>query len=154
MKRVLVYKRTHIGDPNELGEFGCSNCMGRVRSWDFEAVIGVGGIGRDAIEGGVAGMVNWIGITPHKRPVKGKHPIVTFDHSLDLHNEKVDFRQVTPLLAERIYSKNIRATMTFTPAERKEIEKLLKRAESSAASIALGEVTAVAKPKRRNKKVC
>ncbi len=154
MKRVLVYKRTHAGDPNARGEFGCSDCMGPVRSWNFDAVIGVGGIGRDAIVGGVAGMVNWIGIDPHKTTGAYEHPILTFDHFLDLHDEKLDFREVAPLIAERIYSKNIRATMTFTPAERKEIEKLLKRAENSAASIALSEVTAVAKPKRRNKKVC
>ena len=41
--RTLIYKRTHPGDPDEKGRFGICDCMGRVRAWDFEAVIGVGG---------------------------------------------------------------------------------------------------------------
>ena len=40
--RVLVYKRTHLGDPGD-GVFGSSDCMGRVRGLKFNAVIGVGG---------------------------------------------------------------------------------------------------------------
>lgn len=154
MKRVLVYKRTHTGDPNELGEFGCNNCMGRVRVWDFKAVIGVGGIGPKAVKYGVAGKVNWIGIGPHKTTASWEHPIVTFDHFLDLHAEGIDFRERAPVLAARIYGEHIRATMRFTVAEREEIELLLKLAVNSAASKSATEVTAVAKPERRNSNAC
>jgi len=42
---TLVYKRTHNGDPDkDSGEFGCYNCMGRVRSLPFDSVIGVVGV--------------------------------------------------------------------------------------------------------------
>jgi len=42
--RILIYKRTHTGDPDLKGRFGIHDCMGRVRDYDYDAVIGVGGI--------------------------------------------------------------------------------------------------------------
>jgi hypothetical protein len=46
--RTLIYKRTHTGDPDpETGVFGNNDCMGEVRCWDFDAVIGIGGIGEE-----------------------------------------------------------------------------------------------------------
>jgi len=62
IKRILVYKRTHNGDPNENGEFGCNDCMGTVRDWDFDAVIGVGGISASRYK--MDGKITWIGIHP------------------------------------------------------------------------------------------
>ena len=56
--RTLIYKRTHIGDPDATGCFGIRDCMGSVRSHDFNAVIGVGGIGREPESYGIAGKVN------------------------------------------------------------------------------------------------
>ena len=45
-KRTLIYKRTHTGDPDpKAGVFGNNDCMGTVRKRDFDAVIGIGGIG-------------------------------------------------------------------------------------------------------------
>jgi len=38
---TLIYKRTHRGDPNESGVFGVWNCMGQIRGWEFDAVIGM-----------------------------------------------------------------------------------------------------------------
>ena len=46
--RILIYKRTHNGDPDAKGCFGACDCMGSVRSRSFDAVIGVGGIGPEA----------------------------------------------------------------------------------------------------------
>jgi hypothetical protein len=43
--RVLVYKRTHVGDPDARGRFGIHDCMGQDRSWHYDAVVGVGGLG-------------------------------------------------------------------------------------------------------------
>jgi hypothetical protein len=81
--RTLIYKRTHHGDPDPAGRFGTYDCMGRVRSWKFDAVIGVGGIGAEPVTHGLAGKVNWIGIGPHRADAPGKRgPIVTFDHFL------------------------------------------------------------------------
>jgi hypothetical protein len=38
--RILTYKRTHVGDPDQDGRFGIYDCMGRVRNYPFDAVIG------------------------------------------------------------------------------------------------------------------
>ena len=41
---TLVYKMTHKGDPDpDLGHWGVEDCMGRVRGFKFDAVIGIGG---------------------------------------------------------------------------------------------------------------
>jgi len=46
IKKTLIYKRTHTGDPHrEVGVFGENGCMRRVRGYKFDAVIGIGGIG-------------------------------------------------------------------------------------------------------------
>jgi hypothetical protein len=61
------------GDPDpETGQFGIHDCMGRVRTWDFEAVIGVGGL--SAKPRSLAGKVNWIGIGRRRgdRPSAGQ----------------------------------------------------------------------------------
>ncbi len=60
--RTLIYKRTHSGDPDHAGWFGVNDCMGRVRAWSFEAVIGVGGTGREARREGIARNLTWVGI--------------------------------------------------------------------------------------------
>jgi hypothetical protein len=82
MKRTLIYKRTHKGDPDNGGRFGIHDCMGSVRRRDFDSVIGIGGIGGQARAHGIDGKVNWIGIGSRKGPTTGKHrgPLVTFDH--------------------------------------------------------------------------
>ncbi len=69
--RVLVYKRTHNGDPDAHGCFGAFDCMGTVRDREYDAVIGVGGIGPEAQSNGIDRQINWIGIGPHKRYVRG-----------------------------------------------------------------------------------
>jgi hypothetical protein len=46
--RTLIFKRTHNGDPDS-GLWGVKDCMGSVRCWEYEAVIGIGGKGTDAI---------------------------------------------------------------------------------------------------------
>jgi hypothetical protein len=65
--RTLIYKRTHSGDPDpKTGVFGCNNCMKTVRGWVFDAVIGIGGIGREPECEGIAGKLTWIGIGKHE----------------------------------------------------------------------------------------
>ena len=46
--RILTYKATHVGDPGPDGRFGTHDCMGRVRGYAYDAVIGVGGVAKDA----------------------------------------------------------------------------------------------------------
>jgi hypothetical protein len=78
--RTLIYKRTHTGDPDPVsGVFGNNNCMGQVRGWLFDTVIGVGGIGTYAQSEHIAGLLTWVGIGPHKTGDL-RRPRVTFDH--------------------------------------------------------------------------
>ncbi len=56
--RTLIYKRTHTGDPDAQGRFGIHDCMGSVREWGFQAVVGVGGRGSQAKACGIAYKVN------------------------------------------------------------------------------------------------
>ena len=58
--KVLVYKRTHTGDPSENGVFGESDCMGAIRNWYYDAVIGIGSIRSWEGDEGIAGKVTWI----------------------------------------------------------------------------------------------
>src|SRR5258708_8428758 len=122
--RTLIYKRTHNGDPDAAGRFGIHDCMGQVRSWDFEAVIGVGGKGAEPRSHGLAGKVNWIGIGPHKGAWKKRGPIVTFDHFLYFGSAGPSFFDRAPLLALPLYSRNVPVLMdAIGPSERREIHK-------------------------------
>jgi hypothetical protein len=86
--------------------------MGRVRTWGFQAVIGVGGTGAEPRSHGLDGKVNWIGIGPHKMSATGKRgPVVTFDHFLFFGSQGPDFEDLAPQLAERIYAKNVRVLL-------------------------------------------
>jgi hypothetical protein len=129
--RVLVYKRTHNGDPDRNGCFGAEDCMGTVRTRRFDAVIGVGGIGSEAFSNGIAGQINWIGIGPHKTTKRGyRGPIVTFDHFLDFGKEGPDFQDLAPTLAERMYANNIRHVMDgLREEEYQEVLNILRLAE-------------------------
>ena len=77
--RTLVYKRTHRGDPDDSGVFGVNDCMGGVRGWDFDAVIGVGGSHPDRGHECIARKVNWVGIGPHEVGATARGPCLGFD---------------------------------------------------------------------------
>ncbi len=110
--RILVYKRTHNGDPDSNGCFGVYDCMGSVRNLEYDAVIGVGGIGPEAQYNRISGKINWVGIGPHKRTVHGKRgPEVTFDSFFFYGEKGVDFSTSAPILAQRMYSNNVRFTI-------------------------------------------
>jgi hypothetical protein len=59
---VLIYKRTHTGDPDSNGIFGIHECMGRVRSYEFDSVIGLGGEGREPVDSKIDKKITYIGI--------------------------------------------------------------------------------------------
>lgn len=130
---ILLYKRTHNGDPDHAGCFGIHDCMGSIRDRDFEAVIGVGGLGSHAKANGIDGKVNWIGIGPRKVRVKGKRGAeVTFDHFLDYGTRGPDFRVIAPTLANRVYRDNIRVLLrSFTAAELSEARNIVSLASKS-----------------------
>jgi hypothetical protein len=133
---VLIYKRTHNGDPDQNGCFGIEDCMGSVRAREFDAVVGVGGIGPEARRNGIAGRINWIGIGPHKvtKPSK-RGPVVTFDHFLDFGSEGPDFQEFAPTLAKRMYSVKARHVMDgLDEEEYREALKIVRLAEDEAPS--------------------
>lgn len=133
--RVLVYKRTHNGDPDANGCFGAHDCMGTVRAREFDAVIGVGGIGPEAVSNGIDGQVNWVGIGPHKRPVRGKRgPEVLFDHFLYFGADGPDFRTLAPKLAARMYGENVRSVLCMSAVEQEEAEGVVRLAEGEPSS--------------------
>jgi len=129
--RVLVYKRTHNGDPDADGCFGVYDCMGTVRDREFDAVVGVGGIGPEAVSNGIDRQVNWVGIGPHKRWVPGKRgPEVLFEHFLDFGTDGPDFRALAPQLAARLYGDNVRSILdSMSDAEQEEAEGIVRLAE-------------------------
>ena len=131
--RTLIYKRTHTGDPDRGGRFGIRGCMGRVRAWNYDAVIGVGGVGAEPTSHGIDGRVTWIGIGPKRKPGRdARGPVVTFDHFLLLDRRGPSFVDRAPCLARRIYRKNIRATMTLVSnEEREEVARLLRLARKA-----------------------
>lgn len=63
--KILVYRRTHTGDPNNKTKtFGINDCMGSVRDWEYDAVIGIGGSKPDEGDEGIREKITWVGITP------------------------------------------------------------------------------------------
>ena len=131
--RTLIYKRTHTGDPDRNGWFGIYDCMGRVRTWDFDAVIGVGGLGAEPISHGIDGRITWIGIGPHKiSAVGGRGPLVTFDHFVLFDARGPSFIRKAPHLSRRLYANNIRVLLRdLDDREHREVASILKLANSA-----------------------
>jgi hypothetical protein len=126
--KILVYVMTHLGDPNDRGVWGCFNCMGNKRSWNYDAVIGVGGVGAES--DGFRGKVKWIGKGPHKSAFRVKGMVrhkVTFDHFLDFGTSGPS---VPRGLARRMQTAR-RGLINLTPAQKAEAEKLVRRARNA-----------------------
>jgi len=110
INRILVYKRTHSNDPSQSGCFGNRNCMGRIRDYLFDAVIGLGSEKpwRDAKA--MAGKLTWVGMGPAKRKDYDENgnqvTLITFDHFWLDNNNGPSFRGVAPVLAERFFGKH------------------------------------------------
>ena len=104
--RILIYKRTHVGDPDEFGRFGINDCMGRVRNYRYDAVIGVGGTGWEARSHAIDRKITWVGIGP-KRKYGGssrRAAIVEFEHFVLFDHAGPPLYSRAPNLANKIYS--------------------------------------------------
>lgn len=78
---------THLGDPCPNGIWGHSGkkgCMGRVRDYPYEAVIGIGG---STAKDNIAGRLVWIGINP-TREYKHDRTLVKFELFAHCSNNK------------------------------------------------------------------
>ncbi len=125
--QILIYKRTHIGDPDASGQFGINDCMGSIRNWRFDAVIGVGGTSSEPQSYGIAGRVNWIGCNPVRRdnPL-GRGQIVTFESFKLLEHTGPLLSSLAPCLARRMYEKRARFLLnTYSKEEQSEAEALV-----------------------------
>jgi hypothetical protein len=154
--RTLIYKRTHPGDPDREGRFGIEDCMGQVRTWAFDAVIGVGGIGAEPRSHGLDGKVNWIGIGPHRRGTARRGPVLTFDRFCLFESKGPSFSGLAPRLAARLYSRNVRVVRDrLDDEERREVERILALARDAGPSTIDGpeeaSLTDSCPPKKRAK---
>jgi hypothetical protein len=114
--RILIYKRTHSGDPDpKTGVFGNHDCMGKVRDWPFDAVIGIGGVGREPQSHRIAGRLTWIGIGPQTIGCTGRGPQLIFHHFWCPGEDGPLLRTNYPALANRMYDKNRRVLM-YSPS--------------------------------------
>ena len=132
---ALIYKRTHRGDPDKSGVFGRRDCMGRVRRWNFDAVIGVGGKSPWPRHEEIANRINWIGINPNKTKAANptwKGPIVRFERFV-LYDEKGPrLKRLAPKLFKYMFEdKHVRAVMSRSLAGemQEEITRILRLAK-------------------------
>ena len=116
LNNILVYKRTHTGDPNEKGEFGVHDCMGKVRDFKYNAVIGVGGIGLEPSHHGIDGKVTWVGVERLANDVPkvqgSRASIVTFKKYVVLDHTGPNLAEKAPALAKRLYNQGARFVLT------------------------------------------
>lgn len=124
---ILIYKRTHIGDPNPKGEFGVYDCMGKVRNLEYEAVIGIGGTGSEPRSHKIDGKITWVGVNPTKRYRKDlRGSIVTFQYFVLFDKDGPPLHAFAPLLAKRMYEGKVRYLLNrYTESERKEAEGIV-----------------------------
>ncbi|HEV8366783.1 MAG TPA: hypothetical protein VGQ39_02435 [Pyrinomonadaceae bacterium] len=125
--RILTYKRTHVGDPDKKGRFGIYDCMRSVRSYEYDAVIGVRGVGREPKSFGIDNRINWVGMNPLKyqsRKFAGVE--VTFQHFLLLDDQGPLLKELAPLLAERMYVLGARILLSgYSVDEQAEAERII-----------------------------
>ena len=127
---ILIYKRTHIGDPNPKGEFGIYDCMGSVRNFEYKAVIGIGGIGTEPRSYHIDGKITWVGVNPIKKRRSSRRnfrgPIVTFQYFVLFDESGPRLHALAPLLAKRMYKGRVRYLLNgYTESERKEAEEIV-----------------------------
>lgn len=131
---TLVYKRTHTGDPNESGIFGIHDCMGQVRGWSFDAVIGVGAKGPRRGHEDIAYRITWIGINPRRTDAPDlKGPLVEFERFVLWDETGQDLRTLAPNLFRYMFEeRNVRHVMSRSlPTEmQKEVTDILRLVEN------------------------
>lgn len=145
--RILIYKRTHSGDPDaKTGIFGSRDCMGTVRARQYDAVIGIGGIGQEPTRERIAGKLTWVGIAPHKDSTRSdvlRGPQVAFEHFWHVGEHGPLLEVAYPELARRMYDRNVRTLMysLANSATRldQELRKILRQAKGARPSKHLGK---------------
>lgn len=105
--------------------------MGRVRSYQYDAIIGVGGVGGEAQSHNIDRKINWVGIGP-KQHADGT---VTFDHFRLFEESGPLLSNLAPSLANRVFGRNVRFLLDgYTPTQDAEAKKILKWSRTAAAT--------------------
>lgn len=131
--KVLIYKRTHKGDPDTKGIFGIEDCMGRIRNWKYDAVIGIGGRSPWKGQTGIKHKINWVGSGPktHGQHKRGK--MIVFEH-FELYEEAgADICEKYPNLFDYMYGTKKRFVLSAAlPQEvQQEIDEILASVKNS-----------------------
>lgn len=132
---TLIYKRVHNGDPDPVsGVFGCNKCMKSVRRWPFDAVIGVGGVGREPQKEGIARKLTWVGIGPQQSGIgEDGYRLLTFHHFLYYGDTGPLLEDKAQALARRIYEGGVRLIWdtSLSADERQDVNKILDLAKDA-----------------------
>ncbi len=135
--KVLIYKRTHKGDPDIEGIFGNQDCMGRNRNWNYDAVIGIGGNAPWKEDAAIKHKINWIGLEPKKiNSPKKRGDEVVFSHFKLYEEEGVNIKDHYPNLFEHMYGSRKRFDMSpVLPKDVfEEVKQILDSIQDSPAS--------------------
>ena len=81
-----------------------NDCMGKVRSWTFDSVIGIGGTSPDRGDEDIAERITWVGsgarpASRHRR----RGPTITFEHFIRLDETGPLLRDMAPRLYEHMF---------------------------------------------------
>ncbi len=132
--KVLIYKRTHKGDPNPEGIFGINDCMGRVRNWDYDAVIGIGGNSPWKQNADIKHKINWIGLHPKKIKSPDKRGAqIIFEHFQLFEEKGADIKEKYPHLFKYMYSNSKRFDLStqLPKVVLEEVNEILKIVEDA-----------------------
>lgn len=125
---TLVYKMTHKSDPDpELGWWGVSDCMGQVRSFPFDAVIGIGGRSWWTTETNRTGDIVWAGLGPEVVDQEERGPVLRFAHFRYFREGEQIMSEIAPKLDRSMQNSRFRL-YGFSRVEEEEIERILRLA--------------------------
>ena len=123
--KVLIYKRTHTGDPEPTGTSGINDCMGQIRKYEFDAVTGAGGIGQEPTGYGSDREINWVGIKARKKFAPGYPAVVNFEHSVLVEDKGPLLSSSAPSLAKWLYKPGAGFILdSYTEIEKAEADKI------------------------------
>jgi len=148
MTRTLIYKMVALKDPDhERGIFGLPDekldCMGRVRGYEFDSVVGIGGDGKDAQRSGIARRLVWVGKGRERENWSLRGPTLRFKHFRYFGEEGKHLGERYKALAAYMYM-NSKHFVVFDldhtdESIRTEIGDILRDAESAPSSVSFEE---------------
>jgi hypothetical protein len=131
---TLVYKMTHRGDPDsDLGFWGVEDCMGQVRRYGFDAVIGIGGRSWWTNQTNRTGEIVWIGLGPETVDQGKRGPVLRFAHFRYFREGELMLRAIAPNLEKSMHKRRFRL-YGFSQIQEQEIAQIRKLANKAGPS--------------------